>query len=174
MIRFILFTLLFFPGHLKAQEWINFNNDSILFTAKYPSTWVNKIKEGKRVFFTSPSENAKDDFLENVNISVSTNPDFGTRYKIQDLFPDILEQLKQSFTEFNDEGLNNFKWNNTDAVEIVFSGFSKSSKEMKVRITQWFCFYKTRLYTVTFTAKADSDIHNATAKKIMQSIMFSN
>ncbi len=88
------------------------------------------------------------------------------------MFPAVTENLKSSFIDFKDESQVFFKWNDIDACEIVFSGYNKSNETLKVRIIQWFCFYKERLYTATFTAKADSDKHTATARKIMKSIVF--
>jgi hypothetical protein len=172
MYRIFFLLFLFCSLHASSQEWKIFSDTSILFTAKYPSNWVNKIKEGKRVFFTSPADNAADDFFENVNISVTTNPDYGTTLKIKEMFPGFTENLKSAFTDFKDEGQLFFKWNNQDACEIIFSGFNKSDETTRVRIIQWFCFYKTRLYTVTFTAVADNEKHTATARKIMKSITF--
>ena len=172
MFRIILVLFLFLPFVSGGQEWKSFSDSSFLFTAKYPSNWVNKVKEAKRVFFTSPEETDKDDFLENVNISVTFNEEFGNKFKINDMFPAVTENLKSSFIDFKDESQVFFKWNDIDACEIVFSGYNKSNETLKVRIIQWFCFYKERLYTATFTAKADSDKHTATARKIMKSIVF--
>jgi hypothetical protein len=164
--------LLLIPFYLFSQEWKAFTDTSILFTAKYPADWANKIKEGKRVFFTSPPDNASDNFYENVNISVTTNPDFGTKVKIRDLFPAVTDQIKSSFTDFTDEGQRFFQWNKMDGCEIIYSGLTKSDESTRIRIIQWFCFYKTRLYTVTFTSLASNTTHTATAKKIMASIVF--
>lgn len=168
----LLIILILFPVLSNAQEWKSFSDTSILFTAKYPANWINKIKEGKRVFFTSPDESEKDDFYENVNINVTFNSDYGVKYKIADMFPAVTETLKPSFTDFKSERQENFKWNNSDAVEIVFSGYNKKSENLSVRIIQWFCFYKGRLYTATFTSKADNDTYTSTARKIMNSIVF--
>lgn len=176
----------YFPGIIvfafvtfcvQAQDpstagWKNFADTAGKYTAKYPGTWKNKIKEGNRVFFTSPAENEADLFYENININVSQNPGYGTTVKIRDLFPAVTEQLKPSFRDFQSESQRFFKWNNMDACEIIYTGFNKIDESIRVRMTQWFCFYKTRLYTVTFTAAADNQTHTATAKKIMGSIVF--
>ena len=159
---------------LLAQEWKTFADTSVLFTTKYPDNWTTKIKEGKRVFFTSPAESPSDDFLENINISVTTNPGYGTEIKIKDLFPSVTNSLKSSFNEFKEESQRIFKWNNEDAAEIIYSGYNKIDTSFKVRMVQWFCFYKTRLYTVTFTAEANNNKHNITARKIMMGIIFKN
>jgi hypothetical protein len=170
--RLLLFILLFSPFLLKAQTWKTFSDSSILFTAKYPATWVNKIKEGKRVFFTSPLENENDQFAENINVSVTQNPGYGIEIKITELYPAITESLKPAFKEFTLEKQRYFKWNNIDACEIIYTGYNKIDESIKVRMTQWFCFYKTRLYTVTYTAEAAKTLHNANAQKIMIGIVF--
>lgn len=172
MKRLFICLLLFFPIVSFAQDWKTFNQADILFTAKYPSTWINKIKEGKRVFFTSPAENDGDDFFQNINISVTTNPEYGTTLKVKDVIQDVVDKVKGSFNEFNEESRTSFKWNETDAFEITYTGNSKSDDALSVRITQRICFYKTRLYLLTYTALKNDDAHAATAKQIINTIKF--
>ena len=173
MQRFIYITLaVLLPLLSAAQPWKKFSDTSIAFTAKYPPNWINKIKENKRVFFTSPADGADDNFYENVNVSVTQNADYGTTIKIKEVVPTVLENIKMAFDQFQAEGERYFKWNNTDACEIIYSGYNKTNTDFKVRMIQWFCFYKTRLYTVTFTALANTNIHTGTAKKIMSGIVF--
>lgn len=155
-----------------SQEWKTYSTDSVLFTAKYPSDWVNKIKEGKRVFFTSPLESDKDDFRENINVSVTSNEDFGTTYKIKDMTAGILEELKGAIAEMNVETQRDFKWNDVDGVELSYTGYSKADNTTKVRLTQWFCFAKQRLYVATYTAAINNTSHTETARKILNSIKF--
>ncbi|MBL0181918.1 MAG: hypothetical protein IPP96_06325 [Chitinophagaceae bacterium] len=154
-----------------AQEWKSFTDTAGNFTATYPANWINKIKEGNRVFFTSPSDGTKDGFYENINIKVSYDKVYSTT-KVADLFPGVSAQISNSFKEFKEEGLRFFKWNNMDAAELIYSGYSQNDESVKVRCTQWFCFYRSRLYLVTFVADAGTDIHDKTAQKIMSSIVF--
>lgn len=161
-----------FAQTVSTKDWQKFTDTAGMYTALYPASWKNKIKEGNRVFFTSPAENEADSFYENVNISVKTNPSFGTTAKIRDMFPDVTEQIKSSFREFKSESQRNFTWNNADAVEIIYSGFTGQDDSPRIRIIQWFCFYKTRLYTVTYTSDAANTAHRATALAIMGSIRF--
>jgi len=51
---FYLLLILVLPCVSNAQSWKIFADTGIAFTAKYPSSWVNKIKEEKRVFFYVP------------------------------------------------------------------------------------------------------------------------
>ena len=164
--------IILLPFLSAAQQWKTFSDTSIAFTTKYPANWINKIKENKRVFFTSPSDGASDNFYENVNVSVTQNAAYGTQVKIKDVVPAVIENVKTAFNEFQSESERYFKWNNADACEIIYSGYNKTNTDYKVRMIQWFCFYKTRLYTVTFTALANTNIHNDTAKKIMNGIVF--
>lgn len=157
---------------IDTKNWNLFTDTAGKFIARYPPEWKNKIKEGNRVFFTSPAESEADIFYENININVSQNKGYGTEIRIQELFPAVTEQLKTAFRDFKSESQRNFKWNNMDAVEIIYTGYNKIDESIRVRMTQWFCFYKTRLYTVTFTSAADNTIHTATAKTIMSSIVF--
>jgi len=169
---YIIITCFLLPSAVTAQEWKTFSDSSISFTAKYPPNWTNKIKEEKRVFFTSPSDGANDSFFENVNIGVTQNDNYGSKVLIKDVVPAVIDNLKAAFNEFKQEGERYFTWNNSSACEIIYSGYIKTNTDIKVRITQWFCFYKTRLYTVTFTALASNNQHNTTAKKIMSGIVF--
>ena len=168
----LLFSVPVFSQEPNANGWKTFVDTAGKFTAKYPETWVNKIKEGNRVFFTSPAETDTDNFLENINIHVSQNAAYGTELKVQDMYPSIVDQLKPSFKDFKLESQRFFKWNNTDACEIIYNGYNKMDETFKVRLTQWFCFYKTRLYTVTYTSAASNMVFRQPASKIMNSIVF--
>ena len=173
MIRSFFMLLIFlFPLLSFAQEWKHFTDTAGNFTAIYPPGWVIKIKEGNRVFFTSPTDGSSDKFYENINIAVSYNRANGGDTKINDLFPAVTEQISGSFREFKEESLRYFKWNNITAAELVYSGYNKSDESIKVRCIQWFCFYKSRLYLATFVADAAADVHNKTAQKIMRGIVF--
>ncbi|MBL7702135.1 MAG: hypothetical protein JNM14_07790 [Ferruginibacter sp.] len=163
--------LLFFPVASFAQAWKSFNKADILFTAKYPADWANKIKEGKRVFFTSPAEGESDDFRQNVNVSVSSDPQYGSSLKIKDVIQEIIDQVKLSFNEFNEESRTPMKWNGIDAYEITYSGITKTDG-ISARITQRLCFYKTRLYLATYTALKAIDVYAAVALQIINSIKF--
>ena len=157
---------------ISKTGWKTFTDTAGMFTAQYPPNWVNKIKEGNRVFFTSPSESETDNFNENVNISVKYNTAYGGQIKIGDLFPSVTDQLKTAFNDFKSESQRSFTWNKTDAVEIIYSGFSSLDDKMRIRIIQWVCFYKSRLYTVTYTATASNTGLKPTALGIMGSIRF--
>ncbi len=172
MIRLFICILLLLPAVSFAQDWKTFDQADILFTAKYPASWVNKIKEGKRVFFTSPAENKDDIFFQNVNISVTTNPEFGTSLQVKDVVQDVLDKVQQSFNEFNEESRTTFKWNGMDAFEITYTGNTKSGNIVAIRITQRLCFYKSRLYLVTYTAAKNDDAFAVIAKQIINSIKF--
>ena len=112
------------------------------------------------------------DFKENINVSLTPNEDFGTKYKIKEMVPEVLESLKSNINEMNVEVQRDFKWNDADAVELIYTGYSKADITLKVRVTQWFCFSKKRLYVATYTASADNITHTETAKKILNSIRF--
>ena len=167
-----LLLIILFPLFSIGQNWKTFIDTAGKFTAQYPSNWVNKIKEGNRVFFTSPSDGDSDNFYENINISVSQKPGYGTGLRIRDLFPTVTEGLKKQFVKFKDEGLRYFMWNNIEAAEIIYSGTNKIDETLKIRTTQWYCFYKSRLYIATFVASENNHNHDATALKIMNSILF--
>ena len=170
--RYITLLLLLLPLSTLAQDWKTFDQADILFTAKYPADWVNKIKEGKRVFFTSPSESKDDFFAENVNVSVSTNPSFGGSLKIKDLIQEVVDNVKTSFNDFAEESRTALKWNGIDAYEITYTGNTKGDDPTAVRITQRLCFYKSRLYLATYTALKSGDNFAAIAKQIFNSIKF--
>ena len=143
-----------------------------MFIAKYPADWVNEIKEGKRVFFTSPSENKDDAFAENINVSVSTHPSYGTSLKIKDVIQEIINNVKGALDNFEEESRMQLKWNGADAFEVTYSGNTKGEDPTAVRITQRLCFYNTRLYLVTYTSLKSRDNFVATAKQIINSIQF--
>lgn len=178
--RFIyLFQLLvFFIAILQTASaqvpasWKTFTDTAGNFTVRYPGNWINKIKEGNRVFFTSPEDRSGDRFRENINIHVSKNPAYGVTVKIRDMFPAVIEQLKPAFKDFINEGQRYFTWNGQEACEIEYTGYNKLDETLRVRLLQWFCFYRGRLYTVTFTSEAGYTSHTKTARNIMNSIFF--
>jgi hypothetical protein len=163
--------LLLLPFSLLAQEWKTFNDTAYDFTAKYPPEWVNKIKEGKRVFFTSPAESDKDVFFENVNISMTKNEAFGNGLVLKDVIPSVLEELTGAIDNFTKQTERYFKWNNSDACELIYTGSPKNS-DLQVKITQWFCFSKGRLFTATYTSLVSNTVSIETAAKILKSISF--
>jgi hypothetical protein len=167
-----LILLILLPVLGFGQQWKNFTDTAGYFTAQYPSQWVNKIKPNNRVFFTSPAENPSDDFFENINISVTADKTYGEKAKVAEFLPEVVGVLKESIKEFKEESRRIFKWNNMDAAEIIYTGYGNQAESPKIRSTQWYCFYKSRMYIVTFVATADNNTHNHTAKKIMTSIVF--
>jgi hypothetical protein len=170
-INYFTLLLLILPFSLMAQEWKTFSDPQIDFTAKYPATWVNKIKEGKRVFFTSPAENDTDQFYENLNISMTQNAAYGTQIKIKEAIPSVLTELEKSIANFKLESEKDFNWNGSDACELIYTGNPKDS-ELEIKITQWFCFSKGRLFTATYTSMVNNVVYIEPAKKIMESIRF--
>jgi hypothetical protein len=165
----ILLTLL--PTLGFGQQWKNFTDTAGHFTAQYPSDWVNKIKTNNRVFFTSPANGDADMFLENINISVSPQEDL-TDTKISESLSSIVDVLKEQLTGFSEESRRTFKWNGAEAAELIYTGYASKEATLKIRSTQWFCYYKSSMFIVTFVAAADNSTHNNTAKKIMNSIVF--
>lgn len=172
MNRIYFLTILTFI-HLtsSAQDWKLFSDTSIAFTAKYPSTWTNKIKENKRVFFTSPAESDNDTFFENVNISMTRNAAYGTELKIKDVIPAVLKELINTIDNFTKISERYFKWNTNDACELIYTGQPKNS-DLQVKITQRFCFSEERLFTATYTSLTSNKISIQPAQEIMNSIIF--
>jgi len=172
MIRCITVLLLLLPFSAIAQNWKTFDQADILFTARYPADWVNKIKEDKKVFFTSPSESKDDAFAENINVIVSSDPSFGTTLKIKGVIQEVIDNVKTSFNNFAEESRTELKWDGIDAVEITYTGNTKGEDPTAVRIIQRLCFYKNRLYLATYTSLKSSDNFAAVAKQIINSIKF--
>ncbi len=174
MQRFVfILIIILLPFSVFSQDWKSFTDTAGMFTAKYPADWKNKIKANNRVFFTSPPQTETDDFFENININVSENDEYyGNGAKVDDLFPSTMDAIKEEFKEFTDEGTTFFKWNKIRAVEVKYSGYSKSDDALKVRVVQWFCYYKSRFYLATYVSKFDDTFHTETARKILKSIVF--
>lgn len=163
--------VLLLPFSLLSQEWKAFNDTSCSFTAKYPSNWVNKIKEGKRVFFTSPVESDNDVFLENVNISMNRDPTYGREINIKDVIPSVLEKASETVDSFSKLTERYFKWNGYDGCELIYTGQPENS-ELTIKSTQWFCFSEGRLFIATYVSAKSNVIHTETAMEILRSIRF--
>ncbi|MGG9964470.1 hypothetical protein [Ferruginibacter sp. SUN106] len=163
--------LLLLPCSLLAQEWKIFNDTACAFTAKYPATWTKRMNETKRVFFTSPAENAADSFYENVNVNMIKNTAYGTTVKIKQAIPAVLDNLVKSVDNFTKLTERYFKWNDGDACELIYTCNAKNSA-LSLRVIQWFGFSKGRMYTATYTALAGNTSNAEPAQKILDSIKF--
>lgn len=153
---------------IKKTEsgWLNFSDNTVPFTASYPQTWANKINDDKRVFFTSPLDDSTDTFRENINLRAKVSDNI---ISMGTLFPAVITELKKSVGNFSLKGQREFKWNNTNAGEIKFTGQMQNEN---VKITQWYTFYNGKLYVLTYTAADGDSRHDAEAQKIMNSILF--
>ncbi len=172
---FSLILALLFSLLLTAQDWVVFSDSSISFTAKYPVSWTNKIKEKRIVFFTSPQAGGDDSFLENINVIIRENPAFDSSLNFKEAMPGIIESLEKKMTQFKIIAERHFTWNNHTAAELKYSIDSKGETEGKtqhIKITQWFCALNGLLYTATYTSLAGDSIHDKTAVKILESFQF--
>ncbi len=170
--RYMLLTLMLVFGvsFSQAQQWLPFTDTAGNFTASYPDTWTLKIKEGNRVFFTSPMESDQDDFRQNINISVTKSADFKD-LTIRSLAPDLVSNLESQYDNFKLISQRYFTWNGIESFEVVYT-FTKEGLKFPVRLKQWMCTKKEALYMVTYTAADQSDAFSATAVKIMTGIKF--
>lgn len=171
MKRFILF-LLFITiiNNTQAQTWKTFRDTAGYFTASYPDTWVNKIKEGNRVFFTSPEEVADDNFRQNINISANPSPGL-SKYKIRDLIGEVETSIEGQYENYTKISGRYFVWNGVETYEYIYS-ISQAGLDTKIKIKQWMCVKKGVLYMITYTALVGEDKMLATADRIMISIKF--
>ncbi len=171
MKRLILLSLFIsLLANANAQTWKTFRDTAGFYTASYPDTWENKIKEGNRVFFTSPAESTDDKFRQNINISANLSPDLAN-YKIRELIPDVESSIKTAYENYQKISSRYFTWNGAGAYEYVYS-FTQTGVDYVIRIKQWMCIKKGALYMITYTAAAGPDNMAATAGKIMNSIKF--
>jgi len=168
----LLLLLSFFIGinTAQAQTWLKFTDVEGKFTAKYPDSWEKKIKEGNRVFFTSPLEYDADPFKQNINIKRTYSADLADT-KIRDLIPDMLKALEETYEDYQTLSGKYFKWNGTEAYEYDYS-VKQAEFSFKVRITQWMCFKDGSMYILTYIAPVGPDDMRETALKIMRSIVF--
>lgn len=173
MNRIFCLLIALLPLMAAAQNWKSFSDTSISFTAKYPPDWVSKIKEEKRVFFTSPADGDQDNFRENVNIGVKSHPSYGVTVTVSDILPSVLESLASKINSFQKESERFFTWNNSEEAELIYTGvYEINGNSFTVRITQWFCFWNTKLYTATYTALKNASLHDEEARTLLLSIRF--
>ena len=154
----------------QAQEWKPFTDTAGYYTATYPETWTQKIKEGNRVFFTSPLETDNDAFRQNVNISTTVSGEFNGE-KIKELAPDLVKSLETSYEEYTFIGSRYFTWNGIESYEIIYS-FKPKGLDYLVRTKQWLSIKKDVLYVATYTAPNETDAFAETAIRILNGIRF--
>jgi len=102
---------------------------------------------------------------------MTENSAFGTEIRIKDAMPSVLENLGNTVDNFTKLTERYFKWNNNDACELIYMGQIKDS-DLPIKITQWFCFSESRLFTATYTSLASNTIYTDPALKILKSIHF--
>lgn len=169
----ILFSLLvcLLSVMAQAQKMEKFSHDSIPFTATYPAEWEHKIKIDKRVFFTSPLETTEDEFRENVNIAFKENKEFTSAFKLSAIEDAVVESLKKSYKDFKLEQKSAVQFSGSDALQIVYSGFMVALPATRIRIRQVMCSNQGKLWTVTYTSRADTHTWDLAADAIIKSIV---
>lgn len=176
MRKFLVLLLTFcIHGTIFSQEWLNFEDSSATFTAKYPATWTKKIRADGIVVFTSPVSGDKDNFKENINVIARENALFTKDFDLKEALPSIIDKLNSTLTDFKQSSTRFFKWNGLDAAEIKFTVTNKADDEdnpLRLKMMQWYCSGEGVFYTATFTALQDNNQFDAEALKLFQSIRF--
>lgn len=155
-----------------AQIKKTYENKSPNFSVKYPDDWKNKVKEGGRVFFTSPVESDQDTFSENINIGYQLNKDKSNITDLNNQYESLVEYIKPSFNDFKLISHEVLKVNNEKVLELAYEGKLKSQETILLHFTQRFSFNNGYLFTLTLTEIAGVNKWHAKAMEIMNSLKF--
>ncbi len=167
-----IFILVLFSDISEAQIKKTYENKSPNFSVKYPDDWKNKVKEGGRVFFTSPVESDQDTFSENINIGYRLNKDKSNIADLGNQYESLVEYIKPSFNDFKLISHEVLKVNNEKVLELAYEGKLKSQETILLHFTQRFSFNNGYLFTLTLTELAGVNKWHTKAVEIMNSLKF--
>jgi hypothetical protein len=168
---------LLFTVTLNAQtpqpKW-NTQKDSVYnFTFQYPSDWDLKLPNtNTRFFVTSKQESETDLFRENINC-VTRNLGKGQEgFKISMAEDAIKKALSEKLTNYVLTRSAYSKWNNAQMLEMEYTCTQEvNGKELDIHMLQKMAVVKGQLFTITYTAEADSyPKYIATVQKVIASL----
>lgn len=153
----VTLAITFFTITVSAQtEWISYTDSTFNFTVQRPADWQFKLPgTDTRFFITSYKESETDNFRENINCIAKK---LSATIPIKAAESEIIKSLSSKVDNFHLVRSGYYKWNNSDAFEIEFTGTYNisSDKTLKVHLLQRAAIIDDILYTLTYTSEADS------------------
>jgi hypothetical protein len=154
-----------------VQEWLFHTDTANNVTVKYPANWTLKVTNKTAVFMlTSPNENDKDNFRENINVIVKELPNGGEGVQMQDIVTAVESKIPTAVDNFKLYYSKTIKWLGTDAREVSYGGNNKTGG-LAINFIQRIAMNKGRLVLATYTSEGGrEDVFKESALKIISSI----
>ncbi|MBP6291160.1 MAG: hypothetical protein KA407_05915 [Spirochaetes bacterium] len=131
----------------SRKEKGRYYNDEYGFSIVFPKYWEIQQKEmGTAVVALSPEEGSRDDFRENVAITVEDVSDGETLEK----YFVVSQQNLKSYSKDYMLLYKNNTWLSRKPAMIL--GFTYSMSGLKLKVLQYYCLYKNKAYVITCTA----------------------
>ena len=168
---FLLCTITLHAQKDKTKtQWLTYGDSLYNFTVQYPSNWEFKTPgTNTRFFITSYNETDADNFRDNINCIARKleQKDF----KINSAEEAIKKSLQEKYTDLNFIYSGYTQWNGTEALEMEYT-FTNTSNEVAyhIHLLQRMAVVKEVLYTITYTAEAESyQKYIGIVRKVIQS-----
>jgi len=131
----------------SRKEKGRYYSDEYGFSIVFPKYWEIQQKEmGTAVIALSPEEGSKDDFRENVSITVE---EVSGDITLDKYFVVSQQNLKSYSKDYKLLYKNN-TWLSRKPAMIL--GFTYSMSGLKLKVLQYYCLYKNKAYVITCTA----------------------
>lgn len=152
----------------SRKEKGRFYNDEYNFSIVFPKYWEIQQKEmGTAVVALSPEEGIRDEFRENVAITIEEVSGDSTLKKYFELSQKNLKSYSKDYRLL----YKNNTWLARKPAMIL--GFTYTMSGLKLKVLQYYCLYKNKVYVITCTALPHSfDRYEETFLKIVRSFRF--
>ncbi len=152
------------------KEKGRFYSDEYGFSIVFPKYWeIQQQEMGAVVIALSPEEGSRDDFRENIAITVEDVADDTT---LENYFELSQKNLKNYSKDYRLLYKNN-TWLSKKPAMIL--GFTYTMSGLKLKVLQYYCLNKNKVYVITCTALPHTfDRYEAKFLKIVRSFRFEN
>ncbi|MCX8122895.1 MAG: DcrB-related protein [Spirochaetes bacterium] len=146
LISVIVLNIVLLSGCARKEKG-RYYNDEYGFSIVFPKYWEIQQKEmGAVVIALSPEEGSKDDFRENVAITVENMTDNVTLEQYFELSQKNLKNYSKDYKLL----YKNTTWLAKKPAMIL--GFTYSMSGLKLKVLQYYCLNNSKAYVITCTA----------------------
>ncbi|MEW6525995.1 MAG: PsbP-related protein [Spirochaetota bacterium] len=166
-ISIIIISIMLLPGCTRKEKG-RFYSDEYNFSIVFPKYWeIQQQEMGAAVIALSPEEGSRDDFRENIAITVEEVTDDSTLEKYFELSQKNLKSYSKDYRLM----YKNTTWLARKPAMIL--GFTYTMSGLKLKVLQYYCLNEGKAYVITCTALPHTfDRYEETFLKIVRSFRF--
>ncbi|MGB4268371.1 MAG: PsbP-related protein [Spirochaetota bacterium] len=163
----VILSVMLLPGCSRKEKG-RFYNDEYNFSIAFPEYWeIQQQEMGAAVVALSPEEGIRDDFRENVAITIEEVSGDSTLEKYFEVSQKNLKSYSKDYRLL----YKNNTWLARKPAMIL--GFTYTMSGLKLKVLQYYCLYKNKVYVITCTALPHSfERYEETFLKIVRSFRF--